>query len=169
MQEKQKTIIVKCIGLLTLVTGLYAIRPVWQPHTHVWLHLSSNAFFWFHLPELFHRSGVYVGILVILFEIVLIAKFAVAYGLFRVRPWARSIAIAVLTADFVFRAAGAVTMLLITAFISPMPPPSATEDSVTMVVPMWPSYVIAIISIASVLVLIQKPLREHFKPARESA
>lgn len=162
MQEKQKIILVRCLGLLTLATGLYVIRPVWQPHVDMWLHLRSHAYFWLRLPELFRMCGKYAAVLAILFEVILIAKLAVAYGLFRLRPWVRSVAIAVLTGDFVFRAAGAINMFVIAVLVPPTPQPPMPEGSMTMAIPVWPSCLTAIISIASVLMLIQEPIKKLF-------
>jgi len=89
MREKQKIIVVRFLGLLTLTTGLYVIRPVWKPHVDMWFHIRSHIYSWLHFPELFSMCGTCTAILAILFEVILVAKFAVAYGLYRFRPWAR--------------------------------------------------------------------------------
>lgn len=166
MQEKRKIMVVRLIGLLTLATGLYEIRPVWQPHVHMWLHLRSYVYCWGRLPELFGIVGTYSAILVILAQSTLIAKLIVVYGLFRVRSWGRPAAMVVLTADFVLRANVAITMFLLTALVPPTPPPPMPEGGVTMTIFMWPSYLIAIISIVSVLVLIQKPIKNLFAKSK---
>jgi len=169
MQEKQEIILVRVLGLLTLVTGLYVIRPVWQPHVDMWFHLRSHASSWLHLPEIFRMCGARIAILCIAFQAILIAKFVVAYSLLRLRPRARFVAIAVLTADFVWRASGALTMFMIAAFVPPTPPPPMAEGGVTMTYSILPSYVIAIISIASVLVLIQEPIKALFEKTEDAS
>ena len=166
MQEKQKILVVRLIGLLTLATGLYAIRPVWQPHVHMWLHLNSYVYCWGHLPELFDMSGACSAILVILVQSTLIAKLIVAYGLFRVRSWGRPVALIVLTADFVLRANVAIMEFPSAALVPPTPSSQISEGCVTMAIVLWPSYFIAIISIVSVLILLQKPIKELFKKER---
>jgi len=165
MQEKRKIMVVRLIGLLTLATGLYVIRPAWQPHVSTWLHFNSYVYCW-HLPELFGMVGTYRAILCMLFQSILIAKLIVAYGLFHVRSWGRPAAVAVLTADFVFRASGAITICLLAAFVPPAPRPPMPEGVTIRTIPMWPSYLIAIISIGSVLVLMQKPIKDLFRKER---
>lgn len=162
MQEKHKVILIRFLGLLSLATVLYEVRPVWQPHFDMWFNVRSSAYFWYHLV----MAGAFSATLYVLFELVLIAKLVVAYGLLRVCSWARPVAIAVLTADFVFRASGAVTSFLVAAFVPPMPLPPMPKGAVTIVISMWPSYVIGIISIVSVLVLIKKPIKNLFAKSK---
>lgn len=161
MQAKQKIIVVKFLWLLTLAKGLCAILPVWQPRIDMWYQLRSYVFFWLHLPKLSRMWGTYPTILAIVFNVILIAKFVVAYGLFRLRSWARLVSIVVLTADLILRASGAVTMFLLTAFMPQAPPPPIPEGGVTVIIPLWPSYLIAIISISTVLVLLQDPIKRQ--------
>ena len=145
---------------------LYEVRPIWLSHAPVWLNVWLNLHFWHQLPELFAMIGAFWATLCVLCELIFIAKLFVAYGLLRVRSWARPIAIVVLTADFVFRASGAITIFLVDAFVPYVPPPPMPEGSFTMVGYLWPSYIIAIISIASVLVLIQKPIKNLFAKSK---
>ncbi|MFC1453723.1 hypothetical protein ACFLQL_00935 [Verrucomicrobiota bacterium] len=165
MQEKPKVILIRFLGLLSLATVFYVVRPIWQPHMHVWFNVRSHVYFWHQLPELF-AIGAFSATLCVLFELVFIAKLIVAYGLLRVRSWARPVAITVLTADFVFRAAGAITIFLFDAFVPPTPLPPIPEGTMFIEIPLWPSYVIAIISIASVFVLIQKPIKNLFAKSK---
>ena len=158
MQEKHIIAVVRLLGLLSLATAFYEVCPLWQLRSHVYL--------WHQLPEHFAMAGAFWATLCVLVELVLIAKLVVAYGLFRVCSWARPVAITVLTADFIFRANGAITMFLFDLFISPMPETPIPEGTYTRVIYLWPSYVIAIISIASVLVLIQKPIKNLFAKSK---
>lgn len=161
--------IVRLLGLLSLATALYDVRPIWQLPVDLWFHLRWYVQFWHYLQEHFARiwtSGIFTGTMCVLFELVLIAKLFVAYGLLRVYSWARPLAITVLTADFVFRASGALTLFLFDAFLPATPETSIPDGSVTFEIPIWPSYVIAIISIASVLLLIQKPIKNLFSKSK---
>jgi len=153
MQEKHTVMIVRLLGLLSLATVLYEVCPLWQ--------LRSHIYFWHQLPELFAMAGAFWATLFVLVELVLIAKLVVVYGLLRVYSWVRPVAITVLTADFVFRANGAITMLF-DVFVPATPETLIPEGTFTRIIYLWPSYLIAIISIASVLVLIQKPIRNLF-------
>lgn len=170
MQEKHTIMIVRLLGLLSLATALYEVCPIWQFPIHFWFHLRWYVIFWHYLPEHFARIGTlgtFTGTICALVELVLIAKLIVAYSLLRVCSWARPVAIMVLTADFVFRAAsGALTLFLFDAFLPATPETPIPGGSVTFEIPMWPSYVIAIISIASVLVLIQKPIKNLFAKSK---
>lgn len=166
MQEKHTIMIVRLLGLLSLATALYEVGPIWQPHVDVWLNLRSHVYFWHNLQEFFAMAGAFWVTFCVLVELVLIAKLFVAYGLLRVCSWARPVAITVLTADFVFHATGAVTMFLLDSFVPSMPASPIPEETWTMVIYLWPSYVIAIISIASVLVLIQEPIKNLFTKSK---
>lgn len=106
MQEKHTIMIVRLLGLLILTTVLYVVRPVWQPNVSVWINLRSSVYFWHQLPDLFAMQGAFWATWCILFELVLIAKLVVAYGLFRIRGWARNISVGVLSADFLMRLFG---------------------------------------------------------------
>lgn len=155
MQANQK-IVVKIVACVTAATGLFVLVPGWRSHFHFWTHpLQSVA-----------SLDPFYSVLCFVVMVIPILKLVAAVGLFRNKHWAWFSGIAVLTADFVLRANVAITMFLIDALVPPTPPPPMPEGGVTMVIPLWPSYVIAIISIASVLVLIQKPIKNLFAKSK---
>lgn len=158
MQSNQR-MIVRIVACGTVATGLFVLFRFGLPsHWRFFTHLSRSV----EMAGPFYTAA---GAVVMLIPIL---KLVAGVGLFRNNRWAWFSTIALLTTDFAFRAAGAINMSLIALFVPPAPLPPQPEGSVTIVIRYWPSYVIGIISIASVLVLIQKPIRTLFHEGRSA-
>ena len=98
----------------------------------------------------------------ILFDTVVILKLVSAYGLFRIRLWGRIVAIVVLSFDFLVRLAGAINTWTYN-IRHPELPPIPENTTLVEVISMWPSYIIGIISLLSVIILLSRPVKEIMK------
>lgn len=155
MQSNQK-IVIRSVAFVTAITALFGLLPG----------LRSFFYFWISPFQHFSIIGPFYGVLGLVMMVIPVLKLVVAFGLFKSKRWAWFGAIAVLTADFVLRAAGAIAIFLIAIFVPIQPAHPMAEGTLATVIPLWPSYVIAIISIASVLALIQKPIKNLFAKSK---
>jgi hypothetical protein len=100
-----------------------------------------------------------------LFDITLIFKFISSYGLFRFRKWGRTVTVCALFSDFLLRLGGVINAWTydlrhpeLYAKLQSNPP--LPEYAITY--SMIPSYVIALLSLISAIILLSKPVEEFF-------
>ena len=161
MQKKKSIFVVRVIAIVTAATAFYYLSPIqirglWWTFTsllrgHTWPGFSWWTLFWF-----------------ISVELLLVLKIVSAYGLFRIRSWARNFSIIVLLADFLTRLYGIINFWSY-YFQHPEPHPIPQEGEgvgvIIEYISMWPTYIIAFISLILVIILWQKPIRKIFKKA----
>ena len=150
--------IVRWVASVTLATGLFSILTAWG--SYVWL-----------LPSLkgtLAVAGLWVTVVSVVLMLVPILKVVGAVGMFTSARWSWFVVILSLLLDFVVRASSAVTMFLLAVSDSPaVSLPSSSASATTVIVPLWPTHLAAIVSLVLVLVLSQKPIRDQFRPPTE--
>ncbi len=163
MHTKKIRSLIRVIALVTAGTGLYILLP---GHWKYWWHMLQS---WILEGNPFKNSPSWVLLVGIIFELVLIFKLIASYGLFKFQSWGRSLAIYVLSADFLLRLAG---------FINVLTYPSRHPEMIqrynewkSMVQPgeihtitgsLIPGYIIGLLSLMSVIILITRPVKERF-------
>ena len=151
---KKRIVIV--IGVLTGLTALYVLLPYnyWQGLLQRLSTLLSG-----HnpLPEF----PVWFIALVVLFDVVLVAKLIGATGLLLAKRWGWWAAIIALTADILVRVAGMINAWT-SAYRQTVPPPEVTATDVVVTVTMMPTYLITLISLASVILLTHRTIKNIF-------
>lgn len=154
MHENRTRFLIRLIAVGTTGTALYVLLPTY------WKYWWEIIGFWVRegiSPFARHASWLFPAM--ILFDLILLFKLVTAYGLFRLRSWAITPAICVLSLDFIFRLWGAINTWTYT-LRHPEPPPIPTEGVVVKVISMWPSYIIGAISLVSLIILFRKSVRE---------
>jgi hypothetical protein len=138
------------VALLAIATGAFVIVSNWVSYAH--------------LPSVIKGTADIVGTLqTVLITIMLaipILKVIAAMGLLGVRGWAWALAIPVLAFDFIYRAQMALRFY---TYGNPeiMPRPDL-GGTVVKTGSLWPSHIIALISLASLAILMRKPTVEAF-------
>ena len=154
MQDSRIRFLIRLIALATVGTALYVLLPIywkyWWDIIGLWVRQGKT-------PFAGHASWLFPSL--ILFDLILLFKLVVAYGLFRLRPWAITFAFWVLIFDFLLRLCGAINTWTYT-LRHPEPPPIPTEGVVLKVISYWPSYIIGAISLVSLIILFRKSVRE---------
>lgn len=152
MQEN-KEMIVRIIASVTIATGLFLVVPEWRYFVffprYSYMEMSSS------IDSLLTVLGFIVMIIPIM-------KIIAGVGLFMGKRWAWLLAIAVLTFDFLIGLQAEVRMCIFGFNHHNLVIPESDTNVVVEVISMWPTYIISIIAIASVLILIQKPIRKQF-------
>jgi len=149
MQEGPK-IIVRVVAVVTAAAGLFVIIRECSTYAH----LVST------VGEAVRLVGRLIGTLGITISVLPFVKLVAAVGLFRIRKWAWVLAIVALTLDMLLRIVGAIRHSL----ESPQDLPELALCSGVVVeeISLWPSYVIALVSAVSLLVLANSRIRSQF-------
>ena len=171
MNAKKRMILVRALGWLILAVGLYALRPTFQPGVYAWIHLRG----WFNLPGLwdgihfvYRHQGAYFALTTALLYLVFYAKFVVAYGLIRLRPWTRYLAPAVLGADFVVRLTGQVNLWIQSSHIRErIPDWAGNGEGTSITFSMWPASITALVSLLVFVILCRQSIQALFTNASE--
>jgi hypothetical protein len=161
MQRKQKMII-KVVATMTAATGLfelcrYGLHSYWITFTH----FSDTL-------DLVEPFGFALGIVIMLIPLL---KLAAAIGLFLPKRWGWLLALIILGLNFLGGIQAAIRMCIY-SFNPPVLAPPPMDPNVTVqVISMWPMYIIAIISLISMIILLQKPIKKKFSkvPVSNSA
>jgi hypothetical protein len=104
----------------------------------------------------------------IIFEFILILKLIASYGLFRFRSWGRTLAIYILSADFISRLAGFVNVQtshwrhpeMIQRYNEWV---ASHPNTQRITISFIPGYIIGLLSLISVIILVIKPVKEKFR------
>jgi len=152
------------IASVTAGTALYILLP-----SH-WKH-------WWHTLQLWIQEGnpyksfpfwVLPG--EIFLDLILIFKLIASYGMFRFQSWGRTLAIYVLSVDFIFRLAGFINVQtyhwrhpeMIQRYNEWMESMASHGDIQRITISLIPSYIIGLLSLMSVIILITRPVKERF-------
>ncbi len=148
------------IASATAGTALYILLP---KHWRYWWDMLQ---FWIqgYHPYKNLPSWVFPG--VILFDLILIFKLIASYGMCKFRSWGRTLAIYVLSADFLLRLAGFINMLTYPSrhpeIIQRYNETKSMPGNVTITMSLIPGYVIGLLSLICVIILIMRPVKERF-------
>ena len=148
-------ITINLAALLTAGTGFYALADHWPGM------LDFVRFFFYFLGDS-SRLPIWTPVLGIILYLTLFGKIIAAYGLFRLRKWAWKLALVVLSIDFSWHLFAAVYHFVSFRHSKTPPVPPGT---ITVTVSLWPSYIICILSLFSIILLARKPVRTVFENA----
>ena len=149
------------IASVTAVTALYILLP---GHWKYWWHMLQS---WIQDGNPFKNVPFWVLPAGIIFELILIFKLIASYGMSKLQSWGRTLAICVLSADFLLRLAGFINVLTYPSrhpeMIQRYSKMESMPGHVTIItVSLIPSYIIGLLSLISVIILIAKPVKERF-------
>jgi len=150
--QKKETIVIKLLACVIAATGLFVIVISWRGYLHPTLALRGTLDVICPLLPVFSMIVMIIPILTII----------VGVGLFTGKRWAWVMAIAVLTLDFLVGLQAAIRMCV---FSLNHPAPEILEPASNTIVhigSIWPTYTISFIAIVSVLILLQKPIKNQF-------
>ncbi len=107
----------------------------------------------------------------IFFDLILISKLVASYGMVRFQSWGRTLAIYVLSTDFIFRLAGFINVQtypwrhpgMIQRYNEWVESVASRGNIQTITISLIPSYIIGLLSLISVIILIIRPVKERFK------
>lgn len=159
VMQRKENIMIKVVALATAATGLFSFIRFGR----------SNLQFVTGFHRVLEMTNPLLAVLGLVVMIIPIVKTVAAVGIFRNQSWAWFVATAALFFDSVFRVAGAINWALIVAFVPPTPQPRIPQGAVTCSGSILPSFVIAIISLISIFILIQKPIKDQFTKADKLA
>jgi hypothetical protein len=145
MHLKDKKILIRFIALVVAGSSLFVLLPHWRSHWHLLFGMPAGV----ELPGSFRLWMLTVSPDATL---VLLLKLVVALGLFLLASWARKIGVWVLIFDFVLR-----SVLLICVLTNEYAPALEVQK-----INLWPSNIIAVISLICAIILMLKSSREIF-------
>jgi hypothetical protein len=149
------------IASVTAGTALYRLFPTkWR---HWWYTLQ----FWIQGDNPYQSLPFWILPGEIFFTLILIFKLIASYGMFRFQSWGRTLAIYVLSVDFIIRLAGFINgqtyywrhpemMQRYKEWIA------SHREVLTFTYSFIPGYIIGLLSLICVLILTMKPVRERF-------
>ena len=158
VMQLNKNTIVKTVAVLTAATGLFRIVSGWRAY------LALPAM----LSEICAMLGPLLTTLGLLMMLIPMVKLVASFGLFLLKPWGWFLAIALLTIDFAVGLQAGIRMHYLSGdnfFILVPRQPNAVTNTISL----WPTYVISLLSIMSVVALLAKPSRELFVQQEETA
>jgi hypothetical protein len=151
------------IASVTAGTALYVLLPIWK---HWWYILQ----FWIQGGNPYKDFPFWVLPGQVLLDLMLMLKLIASYGMFRFQSWARTLAIYVLSADFLLRLAGFINVHTYywrhpemvqrhkEMFESALSRGYVFEFTISLI----PGYIIGLLSLISVIILILRPVNERF-------
>jgi hypothetical protein len=143
MRAESRQPLILCVAYVTAATGLFSIVRGWGSYGH--------------FDSIVRVTLAVAGPATLLFSLVVllvpIAKLLAAAGLLLRRGWARPAAIAVLSVDAITLIRAAVRLHVVSIMRGVSAPPLAGA-SVVHTESLWPTYLVAAISVVSVLALI---------------
>jgi hypothetical protein len=149
------------IASVTAVTALYILL---SSHWKYWWYMLQS---WIQDGNPFKNFPFWVLPAGIIFELILIFKLIASYGMFKLQSWGRTLAIYVLSADFLLRLAGFINVLTYPSrhpeMIQRYNEMKSMPGHVTITGSLIPSYIIGLLSLISVIILIIRPVKERFR------
>jgi len=152
------------IASVTAGTALYILLPShWK---HWWDMLQS----WIQEGNPYKNFEFWVLPAVIIFDLILISKLIASYGMFKLQSWGRTLAIYVLSADFLISLAGFLNRVtyywrhpemiqrhkeMLESALSK----GAVQEKIISAIP---GYIIGLLSLICVIILITRPVKEKF-------
>jgi hypothetical protein len=138
------------VQFIAVVLSAYGLWMVIAGSRGIWLSLClatcSNVdwdYIWFVI-----LTFLWSGILPV-------AGFVSAYGLFKRRPWARKLALALCSILFVLELYGTVKFAVLSYQFRDVPVPPLPAGAVEVNVSMWPAYLIGLVSGLLLLLMLQ--------------
>ena len=166
MQNKKSIFVVRVIAIVTAATAIYVL---FDPIIGKAVGLGRTFLALFFKDLRGARLSWWIWLLCNLFNSLFVFKLISAYGLFKLKFWARNFSIVILSADFLFRLAYIIHFWAY-YFCHPKPVitphvPKEGEFYISGVIhiSMWPTYIIAFISLISIIILWHKPIRKIFE------
>jgi hypothetical protein len=154
-----KKIVIRIAGSVAVATGLLTISQDWRGYLYAHRSLGGTL-------EILGPVFTALGLAIMSIPV---AKIAAGVGLFSRKRWAWITAVLALTAEALLGIQCAVRMWFFSPTLAEIPIPAPDPRTVVHVVSMGPTFVVSIIAAISVLVLIQKPIRNQFVQAKEPA
>jgi hypothetical protein len=153
------------IASVTAGTALYVLLPT---HWKYWWYMLQ---LWIQEGNPFKSFPFWVLPGTVFLDLILIFKLIASYGMFRFQSWGRTLAISVLSADFIFRLAGFINVQIyswrhpemIQRYNEWMESMASRGDIQRISISLIPGYIIGLLSLISVIVLIIRPVRERFR------
>jgi hypothetical protein len=153
------------IASVTAGTALYVLLP-----TH-WKHWWYILQLWIQGDNPYKSFPFWVLPGEVLLNLILIFKLIASYGMFRFQSWGRTLAIYVLSADFIFRLAGFINVQtyrwrhpeMIQRYNEWMESMASHGDIQRITISFIPGYIIGLLSLISVIILIIGPVKDRFR------
>ncbi|MCW8869164.1 MAG: hypothetical protein OQK49_00545 [Proteobacteria bacterium] len=154
MQDQKSIGIIRILAVITVAIALYLLQA---PIKTIWLELTYS-----------YQADMNTGIFgwdlmwMMWVALLLILMLIAAYGLFRLRTWAWMFALCVFSADLVTRLFG-----IFNLWLNRQPgPPSVINDHQGQIViesiSLLPMYLMVALSLISIIILLQKPIKNLF-------
>jgi hypothetical protein len=144
------------IAFFVAGTALYDLLPTF------WRHWWNVLQLWIQGDNPYKSFPFWVLPVEVFFDLIYIFKLIASYGMFRFRSWGRTLAVYVLSADFIIGLIGFINRQTY-HWRHPEPPPIPPGYVQVQVISLWPFYIIAIISLLSVIALTKKSVRVGFE------
>jgi hypothetical protein len=153
------------IASLTAGTALYVILPTYWKYWWQMLQL------WIQGDNPYRDFPFWVLPVGIVFDLILVFKLIAAYGMFKFKHWGRTLAIYVLSGDFLLRLAGFINSVTyhwrhpeMVQRHKEMLESMASQGGIQIItISLIPGYIIGLLSLISVIILIIRPVKERFK------
>jgi hypothetical protein len=165
MHMKKSKLLIWVIASITAGTALYVILPTYWKY---WWHMLQ---LWIHGDNPYRDFPFWVLPVGIVFDLILVFKLIAAYGMFKLQHWARTLAIYVLSADFLLRLACFINRVtyhwrypeMIQRY-DELKESMASQGGIQIItISLIPGYIIGLLSLISVIILIIRPIKERFK------
>jgi len=150
---KMKKYIILFIAALTGGTALYVLIP---EHLRYWAHVVGDIA---RGQNPFADTPVGLLALMIGFDAILLGKLIAATGLIFLAKWAWPLSMVVLSGDVIMRIIGIINILTTSEdeYL-----PAFDAEAVVFTVSTYPTYIITAISVASLIALASRPIRQSF-------
>jgi hypothetical protein len=161
MDMNKHKLLVWGVASVTAATALYVLLPTY------WKSWWDVLLLWIQDGNPFRSMPIWVLSSWIIFDLILIFKLIVSYGMFKLQPWGRTLAIYVLSADFLLTLAGFINALTyhwrhpeMIQLYDEMKSMASPGDIHT--ISSIPGYIIGLLSLISAFILLTGPVRKRF-------
>ncbi len=155
VMNKDSRFITILVASLTAGTALYILVRGWWEIIYFFSSLVRGDYPFDVMPWWMMAGGIVI-------YLVTLGKTISAYGVYRLRPWGWGLALLALSIDFLYRLFGAINYFTFSIqHPEPLPIPPGYAD--IKVVSLWPSYIICLISLLSIVALTRKSVKVAFK------
>jgi hypothetical protein len=153
------------VASVTAGTALYVLFPThWR---HWWYMLQS----WIQGDNPYKSFPFWILPAEIFFDLILLFMLIASYGMFRLQSWGRTLAIYVLSADFLLRLAGFINVQTyywrhpeMVQRHKEILESALSQGAVQMkIISAIPGYIVGLLSLASVIILIVRPVKQEFR------
>ena len=161
-------------SLIWLIASITAASAFYIALPSHWIHWWYELQLWIQGGNPYKSFPFWVLPSVVFFDLILIFKLIASYGLFKFQCWGRSLAIYVLSADFLLRLAGFINVSTYywrhPEMIQRHKEWMATHEHVQRItISLIPGYIIGLLSLIFVIILIIRPVKERFVRASVEA